>query len=77
MSNATDAHNQQARKPAISCLAWLNGATVRRMPNADRLACAVETVLIEYPMAIMQDMASNAQLLIDIGVCRAVQRLRR
>ena len=47
-------------EPATSCLARLSGATVRRMPSADRFACAAATVLMEYPMAIMQDMASSA-----------------
>jgi len=60
MDRATDEHSQQERKPATSCLARLSGATVRRMPSADRFACAAATVLMEYPMAIMQDMASSA-----------------
>lgn len=40
MDRATDEHSQQERKPATSCLARLSGATVRRMPSADRFACA-------------------------------------
>ena len=60
MDMATDEHSQQERNPAMSCLARLSGATLRRMPSADRLACAAATMLMEYPMAIMQDMASNA-----------------
>ena len=37
-----------------------SGATVRRMPNADRFACAVVTAEIEYPIAMRQVMPSSA-----------------
>ena len=62
MDRATDEHSQRERK-ARDELFWpgSSGATVRRYCQArDRFACAAATVLMEYPMAIMRDMASSA-----------------
>ena len=51
---------QLERKPASNCCNFGRGATERRMPSAERFACAIDTAFTAKLMVIIAAMPSSA-----------------